>query len=157
MTSISWREMAGAADDEPTPILPGDYDAVLDHADIGTTSTDKEMFKCTFHIDGGAYKGRSVKTNLVVSPESSESLGILFRQLGNLGIPKEWVADISGSEELAEELRERYCVLRLKPGKGQYSHRMDVADILKPNGHTNRAPGTPRPPQLPSFGNEPPF
>jgi len=143
MSSLNWRDIVSAADEEAAPVPDGEYDAVLDRADVVESSTGKEMFACTFHIDTGPYKGKVLKRNIVISTENPRSLIVVIRHLQALGLPKEWVSDAPGTGAIAAELPGRYCTLKVGKGKGQYSDRSEVTDIQPPRqGVTNALPGT---------------
>lgn len=92
MGSINWKSYIKAAEEageslaEFTPVPADKYEVkVLEAKATKTKSTGKDMIVVTFVIEGGAHAGRRLWSNLVVSPESEQSMGILVRQLSTLG------------------------------------------------------------------------
>ncbi len=92
MGAINWNQFIKAAEEageslsEFTPVPADNYEVkVLEAKATKTKAASKDMIVVTFVIEGGAHAGRRLWANLVVSPESEQSMGILVRQLTTLG------------------------------------------------------------------------
>ena len=90
-----YNQLYGQADTTAgTLIEKGNYDAVVERASWGMTSGgDKGRWEIKFRITTGPYAAVPLTTTLTVSPAkndgtvNSAGLGIMFRQLGALGVP----------------------------------------------------------------------
>ena len=94
MASINWAEIVDIAEEERASVPNGEYTVTCDRTEAGTTSTDKEMIKVIFHVEGGAYSGKVVNRILTLSPENPKAVLMFVEQLQGMGLTKSWIADI---------------------------------------------------------------
>lgn len=96
MTSgYDYATLYGQADMSAGQLIDiGDKDAVVETSEWGRSSAgDKGQWTVKFRLTSGPQAGASITTNLTVNPrkndggDNSAGLGIMFRQLGALGIP----------------------------------------------------------------------
>lgn len=105
MPSKSWGQLLDDAGDTGFEPLPeGDYDMVVEKSEAKRASTGKDMFVCTFKIEGGAYANRRVWHNFVVNPENPNAMGIFFRNMNVLGLNAEYFRQGPSDAHVAQAL-----------------------------------------------------
>ena len=92
MSTLNWSDLIKEAGETGTyDALPdGDYDLVVLEATAKVSQSGKTMFAVKAQVEGGAHNKRLVWDNLVVSPDSQAALGIFFKKMHALGLPKEY-------------------------------------------------------------------
>lgn len=90
----SWKDMVedSAATEKPKYDLleDGTYDFVIESAEHRKSSTDKDGYNISTVVESGPYKGRKVFDTFWISPESSVSMGIFFRQMNEIGLDQDF-------------------------------------------------------------------
>lgn len=140
MGAIDWNSYikaaadAGESLDEFTPLPEGEYDVkALETKATKTSSTNKDMIVITWVVEGGPYAGRRLWSNLVVSPESAQSMGILIRQLTALGVRPLLEAGAS-FEQIAAGLKNALATVTVKVGEYKGKPKNDVKGIKGRSG-----------------------
>ena len=92
MSTLNWSDLIKEAGETGTyDALPdGDYDLVVLEATAKVSQSGKTMFAIKTQVEGGAHNKRLVWDNLVVSPDSQAALGIFFKKMHALGLPREY-------------------------------------------------------------------
>ena len=92
MSTLNWSDLIKEAGETGTyDALPdGDYDLVVLEATAKVSQSGKTMFAVKAQVEGGAHNKRLVWDNLVVSPDSQAALGIFFKKMNALGLPREY-------------------------------------------------------------------
>lgn len=159
---VNWGDlMSQATGSEPLP--DGPYNVQVSEASVGQTQTGKTMFKVTFTVLDGPHINRKLWTNLTVSPESPQALGIFFSQMSALGLTKEYFATGPTPDAIVSNLlgkqatvttttREwggslRNDVKNIRPMKQQIAHPGSVAPSAPAPGAPASGPAAP--PKLP--------
>lgn len=103
----SWGDLlndAGGAGDSYDPIPTGDYDFVISQADATQSQNGKTMYKIRAKVESGPHADRLVFEQFVVSPENPVALSIFFRQMGVLGLGRDFFASDPADHQVAEAL-----------------------------------------------------
>jgi hypothetical protein len=95
MSTLNWGDLVKDAGETASggnyePLPDGDYDLKVIEASATTSQSGKTMFKITTEVQVGPHAKRRVWDNLVISPESSNALGIFFSKMAALGLPREF-------------------------------------------------------------------
>jgi len=78
------------------PLEPDIYDVEVTNAEFTVAKTGSPMYKLTFTVFNGPYKGRKVWSNLVLKADSPGSAGFFFGNMSRLGLSAEFFATVSG-------------------------------------------------------------
>ena len=92
MSTLNWGDLIKEAGESGNydPLPDGDYDVVVVEATHKMTQSGKTMFSVKAQVEGGAHNKRLVWDNLVVSPDSPAALGIFFKKMHALGVPRDY-------------------------------------------------------------------
>lgn len=92
MSTLNWGDLIKEAGESGNydPLPDGDYDVVVVEATHKMTQSGKTMFSVKAQVEGGAHNKRLVWDNLVVSPDSPLALGIFFKKMHALGVPRDY-------------------------------------------------------------------
>lgn len=141
MPTKSWQQLLDDAGDTGFEPLPeGDYDLVVEKAEAKRAGTGKDMFVCTFKIEGGAYNNRRVWHNFVVSPENPNAMAFFFRNMNVLGLTGEYFRQGPTDAHIAEALIGRRFRGHVKQRTWQNQTKNEVDRFFTAGGLT---PGTP--------------
>lgn len=90
----SWKDMVADSETTEKPkyelLEDGTYDFVIEEAEHRTSSTGKDGYNISTVVESGPYKGRKVFDTFWISPESSVSMGIFFRQMNEIGLDQDF-------------------------------------------------------------------
>lgn len=120
--SLSWDDLVKDAGDVSSyePLPEGDYDFEVKEAKATTTKTGKKMFSTTNKVVGGAYNGRQVWDNLVITTDNPNALRMFFVKMAALGLTPEYFKEHKPSDEqVVSALRGRR--FRAKVGQRTYN------------------------------------
>jgi uncharacterized protein DUF669 len=146
MTSIGWSELRRAAGEAGfTPLPAGDYDLVVEEATGKQSSSGKDMIALKFSVESGPFQGRSVFTNIVISPDSAVALGFLFRKMSAFGLDEEYFEKNPTLEQVAEDLENRRCAAEVTQREWNGSIRNDINTIKPPSDGISIRPSGPIP------------
>ena len=94
MSTLNWGDLVKDAGESAggnyEPLADGDYDLKVIEATATTSQSGKTMVKITTEVQTGPNAKRRIWDNLVISPESSNALGIFFSKMAALGLPREF-------------------------------------------------------------------
>lgn len=157
MGAINWNayikaaEEAGESLDEFTPIPADNYEVkALEAKATKTKSSGKDMIVVTWVVEGGAHAGRRVWSNLVVSPESEQSMGILVRQLTTLGV-RPLLESGASFEQIAAGIKGAKANIKVIVGEYNGKPKNEVKGIYASKASSDPLAGV----SAPSFGNAP--
>jgi hypothetical protein len=112
MASIDWNGLLSSAQEAEgqnggeVQLLPaGSYDVRVKTAKAKKTSTGKDQILVVFEVLSGPYAGSPLFKNLVISPGSSIALDIFFRDLGALGVARDYFAANPQLEDVCEKVK----------------------------------------------------
>lgn len=108
MGSKSWDDLYKEAGESGGPLPIGDYDFQITGADHKKTTGGKDMYVLKTVVVTGAYKGKMVWNNMVVSPESQPAMEVFFRQMAALGLGKEFWMSKPTDEAICARLKGVY-------------------------------------------------
>lgn len=140
MTQSSFGELIKQAKEAKFVVVPAnDYPIVCKVASATKASTGKDMVKMTVSIIAGPYKGNSVPTQQVLSPENPAAVAIFLKAMAAFGITEEWLAALPPREDggpniaaLAAELQGRTAMAAIGIGSWQDEDRNQVDRFKKP-------------------------
>lgn len=94
----NWAEMldeaAKAAPTEYKVLDPGVYDMFVEKAEHRTSQSGKDGYNIHAKVESGPHQGQRVFETFYVSPESPQAMSIFFRQMGVLGLDRNfWASD----------------------------------------------------------------
>ena len=108
MGTKNWDDLWKEAGEASGPLPVGDYDFQITGAEYKKTSGGKDMYVLKTVVVTGAYKGKMVWNNMVVSPESQPAMEVFFRQMGALGLGKEFWTSRPTDEQICARLKGAY-------------------------------------------------
>lgn len=108
MGSKSWDDLYKEAGESGGPLPVGDYDFQITGAEHKKTTGGKDMYVLKTVVVTGAYKGKMVWNNMVVSPESQPAMEVFFRQMAALGLGKEFWMSKPTDEAICTRLKGVY-------------------------------------------------
>ena len=114
--TINWSALIdGLGEDQVDGELmpPGDYTVTCVSARHSVSQSRKLMFGLRLKVEGGAYNGRELWHNMVVSPESDVALAVLFRQLMAFGMSREYMAAMPTPDDMVERMKGGAVVARI--------------------------------------------
>jgi len=164
---VDWASYYDQADMSGGPSVTmekGKYPATVVEAEWEIADSGKGMWKTVSAVDSGQYQGVKRTFRIVVAPEkdgayNAKGMGAMFRRLSVLGIPgpKEapalWPPSTQMPPEqmapwmnqIAQMMLGKPVILDIGMGRGDYSDRDEVKDILAVAG----APAAPQAQQAP--------
>ena len=108
MSTLNWGDLVKDAGETAggnyEPLPDGDYDLKVIEASATTSQSGKTMFKITTEVQVGPHAKRRVWDNLVISPESSNALGIFFSKMAALGLPREFFTNSNPTNAQIESM-----------------------------------------------------
>jgi Protein of unknown function (DUF669) len=133
--SINWTDLAKVAGDGGFTVLPnGEYDAYVNSAQGGKTSTNKDRIRVTFKVENGPHAGQVVVNDFVITADNANAMSIFFRNMTALGLPAEYFAAHPHApvDKVAADLQAKRsrCRLRLSSRTWQGQERNNVDAIL---------------------------
>lgn len=154
----NWQEMIDEAEKsgplEFKALEPGDYDLVIEKVEHRLSQKGKDGYNATCVVESGPYAGRKVFNTWYVSPESPTAMSIFFRQMGVLGLNKEfWNANPTDDQICAAMAGKRFIgTLKKEDYKGK--ERNEVSGVATPRpapaGSGPSIGGVPTPAGVPS-------
>ena len=93
-------EAAGVGFYEPAP---GTYDLIIKNANVGATKAGDPKVGLQVTMDGGPDAGKSFWTNFNFKSTNAVGVAISFRQLAELGFPKEQMLALPENNEAASD------------------------------------------------------
>jgi hypothetical protein len=155
----NFREMWGEADHSLRLLDKGPYDAIVESSDYDRTKNgDKFAWTIVFRTTSGQHPGTKLTTTMAISPKkqngetNSAGLGIMYRQLGAMGIPippAQPFWDLGWSpHQVAQAMVGKPVQLQVTHNEYDGATRNKVSDIRPPR------PGAPL--QVPQGGQQAP-
>jgi Protein of unknown function (DUF669) len=108
MGTKNWDDLYKEAGESGGPLPVGDYDFQITGAEHKKTTGGKDMYVLKTVVVTGAYKGKMVWNNMVVSPESQPAMEVFFRQMAALGLGKEFWMSKPTDEAICTRLKGVY-------------------------------------------------
>ncbi len=135
--SIDWSDLSKTAADGGFTLLPnGEYDACVNSASGGKTSTAKNRIRASFKVESGPHAGQVVVNDFVVTEDNAGAMAIFFRNMAVLGLDASYFATNPHApiEKVAEDLaaKRARCRLRLSTRTWQGQERNNVDGVLPP-------------------------
>ncbi len=161
MQSLPWDQLIKQAENAGggDPVPASQYQVTVASAEAKPSSTGKPMVKVKATINGGAYDGKVLWTQHVVSQESDVALSIFFRQMAAYGLDKAYFASNPSWEQVAKDIVGRSVVFDVSVGSYQGRPKNNVDDVkpasavpsLQAQAPTAPVPQVPAPaPQIPT-------
>jgi len=88
MGSINFKDALASAVDVSSPLPDGKYLAQVSNVELQASKNNKVQFKVNFKVLQGEHANRGCSTLITVSPESQAAMGIFFKEMETLGVPK---------------------------------------------------------------------
>jgi hypothetical protein len=109
MSSLNWSDLVKEAGETSSfePLPDGDYALKVIEATAKVSQSGKTMFAVTTEVQGGPHAKRRIWDNLVVSPDSAAALGIFFKKMEALGLPKTYFDQNPTNAQIEAALRDR--------------------------------------------------
>jgi hypothetical protein len=145
MPSINWGSAIDGADQSSEyEILPAaEYIFELTAGEVRTSSTGKTMFTMSAQVQDGPHRGRVLRHNFVLSPESPKAMGIFLQEMGALGLNVAYFRSEPEDEQVVRDLTGRKF-------RGRVRHRQyngtDRAEISRFAPMPTSSVGVPPPP-----------
>lgn len=113
MTTLPWDEMISNSKDDGKQRVPdGTYECVVKSTEVGQTANGYKRINTRFVVDEGPYKGSSIFNNFIITPDKPGGMDLFFRNMGALGLTKDYLsANKPSLEQLAELLKDRRAEL----------------------------------------------
>lgn len=127
---INWKQLMDASGGSFEPLPAGDYDVQIAKAEATKSSGGKTMFKLTLDVIAGPHVKRKIWTNLVISPENPNALGMFFAQMKAFGLDANYFAQGPLPDHVADALANRYARVTVKQRTWQGQLRNDVSSIM---------------------------
>lgn len=143
MSQFDWNTLMANASADFEPLPPNDYDVQVTSAERTQTQNGKLMFKVKFNVLAGPYANRKIFNNFVVSPENPNAMAFFFRHMAALGLNSDYFKANPTPEQVASDLMNRQCRLKIKQRPYQGSMRNDVEAVMPLNGGVMNVPGAP--------------
>jgi Protein of unknown function (DUF669) len=147
MTTLNWGQLIQDSGGAFEPLPNGDYDAQVTRPEATTSSTGKPMFKVTFKIITGAFAGRTVPNQFVVSAENPNAMAMFFTHMKNLGLDKDFFNANPTNEQVAAALDGRVALITLGQRVWQGTNRNEVKAVKPARVAAPAAAGVPQVPQ----------
>ena len=109
MSSLNWGDLIKDAADTGgyDPLPDGDYDLQVVEAVAKVTQTGKTMFAVKAQVQTGAHAKRLVWDNLVVTTDNPNALGMFFKKMAALGLPREYFTSNPTNAQIEAALKGR--------------------------------------------------
>jgi hypothetical protein len=129
MAAINWaqlQEAAGEASFDPLP--PSVYDVIVDSAEATTSSTNKDMIKTVFKVEGGPYAGKKVFNQFVLTTDNQNALAFFFRHMAAMGLNNAFFAANPSMAQVASSLvgQRARVKLSIREYQGQDRNQVDA-------------------------------
>lgn len=129
---VNWGALMEASGGAFEPLPNGDYDIQVTKSEASKSSGGKTMFKLTLNVVAGPHVNRKLWTNLTVSPENPNALGIFFSQMAAFGLSGDFFKSNPSPEQVASALDGKYArvtAAQREWPKGSGQIRNDVTSI----------------------------
>ena len=129
---VNWGALMEASGGAFEPLPNGDYDIQVTKSEASKSSGGKTMFKLTLNVVAGPHTNRKLWTNLTVSPENPNALGIFFSQMAAFGLTADFFKSNPSPEQVAAALDGKYArvtAAQREWPKGSGQIRNDVTSI----------------------------
>lgn len=103
--------------DDATTILTGEFPVVLAKVEAKQSQNGKPMLKCKVVIESGAYVGREMTHNFVFSGDNPTARRIFFKDLGALGLDRDFFAGQPTMDMIAQALVGKRATVQIREGK----------------------------------------
>lgn len=145
MSNLNWGDLIAGADDAGFTAVPaGEYDAIVDTAEVAKTSGNngapKDQIKVKFKVESGPHAGKALFNNFVLSPENPNALGFFFRHMAALGLTREYFQGNPPLTQVAAALLGRRCRVKVSVRIWNEEERNQIDKILPPVGGVTAAP-----------------
>lgn len=160
----NWQEMMDeAAKSGPLefkPLDPGEYDLIIEKAEHRTSQGGKDGYNITTRVETGPHANAKVFNTFWISPESPQAMSIFFRQMGVLGLDKDfWNANPS-DEQICSALTGKRFIGTVKKSTYQGKERNEIGGVATPRpqvaGSGPAVPGGPSSPTPTATAPTPP-
>lgn len=129
---VNWGALMEASGGAFEPLPNGDFDIQVVKSEASKSSGGKTMFKLTLNVIAGPHVNRKLWTNLTVSPENPNALGIFFSQMAAFGLNAAFFSQNPSPEVVASQLDGKYArvtAAQREWPKGSGQIRNDVTSI----------------------------
>lgn len=137
--TLNWADLvkdAGESTGGFEPLPDGVYPLAVTEVKAGLTLDGmKTKFVVKSTVQEGAYKGRLLWDNLVISPENSIALGFFFGKMAALGIPREYFQRIPTptNDEIEAVLQGRTFLATVKSKVYKGETRNEITRYSQPS------------------------
>lgn len=149
MSGVNWTDLKKTADDATKP-LPNDwYDVVVKKAEYKVAGTGADMIATQFVVDSGPYGGRTLFTNIVLTPDSPMAMNFFFQRMAALGVDGNFFSQLSASgldmaaslTAIAEAIKGRALRVKTDIRKWQGQDRNDIVEMTAATTSPGGLPG----------------
>ena len=152
MPSIDWNSVIDSADgDVSYDVLPAaDYVFVISDSELRTTSTGKTMYTVSARVSEGPHRGRTLKHNFVLSPDSPQAMGIFFREMSALGLTVDYFRASPDDEKVVRDLLDRKFRGKVRHRQFNGTDRAEISRITPAPVSGSATPPPPPPESVPA-------
>jgi hypothetical protein len=132
MSSLNWSDLVKEAGESSSyePLPDGDYALKVIEATAKVSQSGKTMFAVTTEVQGGPHAKRRVWDNLVVSPDSAAALGIFFKKMEALGLPRSYFDQNPTNAQIEAAIRDRVFRGRVGSRTWQGQKKNEIKDYF---------------------------
>lgn len=132
MSSLNWSDLVKEAGETSSyePLPDGDYALKVIEATAKVSQSGKTMFAITTEVQGGPHAKRRVWDNLVVSPDSAAALGIFFKKMEALGLPRSYFDQNPTNAQIEAAIRDRVFRGRVGSRVWQGNKKNEIKDYF---------------------------
>jgi hypothetical protein len=152
----SWTDLLGDAGESTSydPLPEGDYDLVIKEAKATQSANGKTMYVVTTEVMNGPHAKRRVWHNFVITPDNPNALTWFFRNMGVLGLTREYFASNPSDHQVAEALVGRQFRGQVVIRKWQNQDKNEIKAFYTaggaPSGFTPSVSAAPAPAPAPA-------
>src|SRR5690606_13361445 len=132
----NWQEMIDEAEKtaplEFKALEPGDYDLIIEKAEHRVSQKGKDEYNVTARVESGPFANRKVFNTWYVSPESPTAMGIFFRQMGVLGLTKDFWNTNPSDDQICAALTGKRFIGTLKKSEYNGKERNEISNVATP-------------------------
>jgi hypothetical protein len=157
MSSLNWSDLVKEAGETSSyePLPDGDYALKVIEATAKVSQSGKTMFAITTEVQGGPHAKRRVWDNLVVSPDSAAALGIFFKKMEALGLPRSYFDQNPTNAQIEAAIRDRVFRGRVGSRVWQGAKKNEIKDYFPAVVDGVAPAATPAPAAAPVYASAP--
>lgn len=164
MSDFNFGDLMKEAEDAFRPISVGDHVAEIIKSVATKSGNGKPMIKCTMRVVNGPDAGRNFYNNFTLTTDNPKAMGMFFRNMAVLGLPKEYFLQNPSMEQIAADLMGRHALWTIAHREWNGATQEDVKGIKavtgfgagpSPSAGPSAGPSVPSPAASPSVPSIP--